>query len=138
MCFFVFRLFWAYVGQPHGHISWVKSKPFTSINSTNQRTIHEDFMKKIFRIGGAGKWVFFDAAILNFLSRPFWFFFLLHLCEKSSPFIWGIIFFCTMNSSSRILKKTSFQFFCTRLYSMMKNWTIFFKAFSSYSNMIQF
>ena len=55
-----------------------------------------------------GHFEFSKSAILNF--------FLLHLCEKSSPFIWGIIFFCTMNGSSRILKKTSFQFFCTRLY----------------------
>ena len=55
-----------------------------------------------------GHFEFSKSAILNF--------FLLHLCEKSSPFIWGIIFFCNMDGSSRILKKTSFQFFCTRLY----------------------
>ena len=56
-----------------------------------------------------GHFEFSKSAILNF--------FLLHLCEKSSPFIWGIIFFCTMEGFFRILKKTSFQLFCTRLYA---------------------
>ena len=27
--------FWAYVGQPHGHIHWATSMPFASINPTN-------------------------------------------------------------------------------------------------------
>ena len=45
---------------------------FTSINSTNQRTNPWNFHEKILRIGGAGKWVFFESAILNFLNRPFW------------------------------------------------------------------
>ena len=48
---------------------------FASINSTNPRTNPWNFHEKILRIGGAGKWGFFEAAILNFLSRPFWFFF---------------------------------------------------------------
>ena len=61
-----------------------------------------------------GHFEFSKSAILNF--------FLLHLCEKSSPFIWGIIFFCTMNGFFRILKKTSFQFFCTRLYNNNNNY----------------
>ena len=55
-----------------------------------------------------GHFEFSKSAILNF--------FLLHLCEKSSPFIWGIIFLCTMDGFFRILKKTSFQLFCIRLY----------------------
>ena len=33
-----FACFCAYVGQPHDHIKWDKSMPFTSINSTNPRT----------------------------------------------------------------------------------------------------
>ena len=49
--------------------------PFASINSTNPRTNPWNFHEKILRIGGAGKWDFFEAAILNFLSRPFWIFF---------------------------------------------------------------
>ena len=49
--------------------------PFASINSTNPRTNPWKFHEKILRIGGAGKWGFFEAAILNFLSRPFWIFF---------------------------------------------------------------
>ena len=67
-----------------------------------------------------GHFEFSKSAILNF--------FLLHLCEKSSPFIWGIIFFCTMDGFFRILKKTSFQLFCTRLYLKFFD---FFQLFSS-------
>ena len=67
--------FWACVGQPDNHISWAKPMPFSSINSTNPRTNAWKFHEKILRIGGAGKWGFFEAAILNFLSRPFWIFF---------------------------------------------------------------
>ena len=74
--FFVFSgCFWAYVGQPHDLISWAVPMPFASINSTNPRSNPWEFHEKILRIGGAGKWVFFEAAILNFLSRPFWIFF---------------------------------------------------------------
>ena len=47
--------------------------PFASINSTNPRTNPWNFQKKILRIGGAGKWVFFEAAILNFFFRFFCF-----------------------------------------------------------------
>ena len=55
-----------------------------------------------------GHFEFSKSAILNF--------FLLHLCEKSSPFIWGIIFFCTMDGFSRILEKKLSELLCTRLY----------------------
>jgi hypothetical protein len=62
-----FARFWAYVGQPHGHIGWATSMPFASINSTNPRTNPWSFHKK-----------YWELAILKnvfFLSRPFWFFF---------------------------------------------------------------
>ena len=52
----------------------------------------------------------------EFLSRPFWIFFLLHLIEKCSPFLWGIIFFCTMDGFSTILEKKLSELLCTRLY----------------------
>ena len=69
--FFVFLdCFWAYVGQPHHHISWATPMPFASINSTNPRTDPWKFHEKILRIGGAGKW--------DFLSRPFWIFWVGH------------------------------------------------------------
>ena len=55
-----------------------------------------------------GHFEFSTSAILNF--------FLLNLCEKSSPFIWGIIFFCTMDGFSRILEKKLYELQCTRLY----------------------
>ena len=65
--FELFGCFWAYVGQPHGHIGWATSMPFTSINSTNPRTNPWNYRE-----------IFWELAILKisvFLSRPFWFFF---------------------------------------------------------------
>ena len=38
-----------------------------------------------------------------------------HLNEKSSPFISGIIYFCTFDGFFRILVKTSSELICTRL-----------------------
>ena len=55
-----------------------------------------------------GHFEFFESAILNF--------FLLHFSEKPRTFIWGIIFFCTMDSFSRILEKKLSELLCTRLY----------------------
>ena len=81
----VLTIFWAYVGQPDGHIVWVTLMPFASINSTNPRIDPWEFHEKILRIGGAGKWGFFEAAILNLLSRPFWNFFASSLW-KIQPF----------------------------------------------------
>ena len=76
------------------------------------------FSWKILRIGGAGKWPFFELAILNFFfSRRIFFCFI--SMKTSSPFIWGIIYFCTMDGFFRILEKTSFQLICTRLYVLL-------------------
>ena len=68
-----------------------------------QGPIHENFMKKYWELAELENEVF--------LRRPFWIFwvghfelFLLHFSEKPSPFIWGIIFFCIMDDSSRILE----------------------------------
>ena len=36
--------------------------------------------------------------------------------KTSLPFIWGIIFFCTMDGFFRILENTSSELICTRLY----------------------
>ena len=55
--------FWAYVGQPHDHISRATPMPFASIRSTNPRINPWNFHDKILRIGGAGKWGFFELAI---------------------------------------------------------------------------
>ena len=105
--FFVFLgCFWAYVGQPHSHISWATPMPFASINSTNPRTNPWNFQEKILRIGGAGKWAFF--------SRPFWICFF--PMTKTLVFIWGIIFFCTMDGFFRILEKRLSELICTWLY----------------------
>ena len=69
--------FWAYVGQPHGHIDWAKSMPFASINSTNPRTHPAQFGKKILRIDRLAKWGFFESAILDFFFQKKKFFFCL-------------------------------------------------------------
>jgi len=90
--FCVFRLF---VGQPHDHISWDISMPFASINSTNPRTNPWNFHEKILRIGGAGKWGFFEAAILNFLSRPFWIFFCF-ISVKNPALLYEVSFFSAL------------------------------------------
>ena len=65
IAFFVFGHFWAYVGQPYGHIGWATSMPFASINFTNLRINPWNFHKKILRIG--------DFEKRCFLSWPFWF-----------------------------------------------------------------
>ena len=127
--FFVFSgFFWAYVGQPHDHIGWATTMPFTSINPTNPRTNPWKFHEKILRIGGAGKW--------GFLSRPFWISlfqkkitFCFILMKTSSPFIWGIIYFCTMDSFFRISEKTSSELMNTTVfqpyYTLLNRWAYY-------------
>ena len=90
-----FSHFWAYVGQPHDHIGWAKSMPFASVNPTNPRTNPWKFHEKILRIGGAGKWCFFEAAILNFLSRPFWIFFRF-ISVKNPAHLYEVSFFSAL------------------------------------------
>ena len=69
--------------------------PFASINSTNPRTNPWNFHEKILRIGGAGKWGFFEAAILNFLSRPFWIFFCF-ISVKNPALLYEVSFFSAL------------------------------------------
>ena len=65
--FFVFLgHFWAYVGQPHGHMGWAKSMPFASINSTNPRTNPWNFHEKILRIDEARKWLLFSFLVFGY------------------------------------------------------------------------
>ena len=80
--FFVFLgCFWAYVRQPHDHISWAELMAFASINPTNPRTNLWNFHEKFLRICDFEKW-------------PFWIFFpkknffLLHSHENQSKFTW--------------------------------------------------
>ena len=110
--FCVFRLFWAYVGQPHDHISWAKPMPFASINSTNPRTDPWEFHEKILRIGGAGKWGFFEAAILNFLSRPFWNFFCF-IFVKNPALLYEVTFF----SAPWMVFPESWERSCSKFYA---------------------
>ena len=99
--------FRAYVRQPHDHISWATPMRFTSINSTNPRTNPWNFHEKILRIGGAGKWGFFWVGHFDF--------FCFISMKTSSPFIWGIIYFCNMDVFLRILENTWSELIYTRL-----------------------
>ena len=76
-------------------MGWAKSMPFASINPTNPRTNPWNFHEKILRIGGAGKWGFFEAAILNFLSRPFWIFFCF-ISVKNPALLYEVSFFSAL------------------------------------------
>ena len=87
--------FWAYGGQSHNNIGWAMPMPFASINPTNPRTNLWNFHEKILRIGGAGKWGFFEAAILNFLSRPFWIFFCF-ITVKNPALLYDVSFFSAL------------------------------------------
>ena len=87
--------FGAHARQPHNHIGWATSMPYSSINPTNPRTNPWNFHEKILRIGGAGKWDFFEAAILNFLSRPFWIFFCF-ISVKNPALLYEVSFFSAL------------------------------------------
>ena len=86
-------LFWAYVGQPDGHIGWVTLMPFASINPTNPRTNLWNFHKKISRIGDFEKRRFWKMAILKighfdfFSSKKIFFF--CFILMKISPNLYG-------------------------------------------------
>ena len=81
-----------------------------------QGPIHENFMKKYWELAELENEVFFWGGHFEFFESANLNFFLLHLSEKSSPFIWGIIFFCTMNGFFRMLEKRLSELICTRLY----------------------
>ena len=103
---FVFSvLFWGYIGQPDNHIGWATSLPFTSIYSIHQRTNPWKFHKKVLRIGWAGKWLFLRPP---FFPSSHW--------KTTLFFIWGIIYFWTIDVFFRILEKTSSELICTWLY----------------------
>ena len=66
----IFRLFWAYVGQPGDHTGWGTSMPFASFFFTYPRTNPWNFCEKILRIGGAGD-IIFVFWLLGFSKKLF-------------------------------------------------------------------
>ena len=66
-----FGCFWAFVGQPHGHICWATSMPFASINPTNPRT----HLRIFWELAILKNELFFESAILNFFFEKKKFFF---------------------------------------------------------------
>ena len=110
-----FACFWAYVRQPHSHISWAIPMPFASINSTNQRTNPWNFQKKNIENWRSWKMTFWGF----FLVFGYWIF-----LEKSffsmiitMVFIWVSLYFCTMDVFFRILKKALSELICLQLYT---------------------
>ena len=61
----------------------------------NLSDLPKKFWQKILRIGRAGKWHFFEAAILNFLSRPFWIFFCF-ISVKNPALLYEVTFFSAL------------------------------------------
>ena len=94
---------WAYIRQPDDHIGWTKWMPFALTDPTHPRTNLWNFGKNCSAFGGG--W-----------SRPFWIFFcFISLKNAARLYVWGIIFFCTMDGFSRILEKKLSELLCTRL-----------------------
>ena len=79
----LFGCFWAFVGQPHGHICWATSIPFASFNPTNPRTHLRNFREKILRIGDLEKWAFLSRPLIIFFSKKKIFFCFIELfCQN--------------------------------------------------------
>ena len=76
------------------------------IHILTQEPIHEIFTKNIENWRVSGKWPFLLGGHFEFCIISM---------KTSSPFIWGIIYFCTMDGFFRILEKTSSELICTRL-----------------------
>ena len=85
-----------------------------------QGPVHEIFMKKYWELADLENEVFWGGHF-EFSKLAILDFFLLHISEKPSPFIRGIIFFCTMDGFSRILEKKGGWLLCTRLYIRIPN-----------------
>mgnify|MGYP006863754305 CR=1 FL=1 len=96
---------------------------FVSINPTNPRTNPWNFHEKILRIGGAGKWGFFEAAILNFLSRQFWNFFCF-ISVKNPALSYEVSFSSALwmvsSESWKRLHSNSFAHDCTYVFIVAK------------------
>ena len=87
--FFVFfGCFWAYVGQPHGHIGWATSMPFASINPTNPRANLLNFHEIFFENWRFWKIQFFWVGHFEFFFF-FKHFFFCFIPMKISPNLYG-------------------------------------------------
>ena len=54
--------------------------------------------------------------------------------KRPKAFLWGIIYFCTMDGFFRILEKTSSELICTRLYILDFYWNPFIFSLSDSSD----
>ena len=102
----VLALFWAYVGQPDGHIGWVTLMPFASINPTNPRTNPWNFGGNCSTFGEVEKLSFFESAILNyfFQKKNFFCFIPMKTCQsllvsKDFSKFWWLPWFPAPNST---------------------------------------
>ena len=92
----ILALFWAYVGQPEGHIGWVTLTPFSSINSTNPRTNLGNFGDNCSAFGSTWKSQFFRVGhfeffFSNFFSNFFFFFFFFFIFFFFASFFFKLV-----------------------------------------------
>ena len=80
--------FWAYVGEPHGHIGWAKSMPFASINqSYYPKDPSRSIWQKNIENWPFGKMRFFWVGHFGFFFRKKNNFFLLNPMKNSQRFL---------------------------------------------------
>ena len=84
--------------------------PFKSINCTHPRTNPRNFQEKILRIGEARKMTCL-VFVFSFLVIG-----LFKIQKTPRRFIWGSVYFCTVDGFFRILKKAVSELICIRLY----------------------
>ena len=101
--------FWAYFGQHVNHIGWATSMRFASIYPFYPKTNPWNFLyKKYWGLGELENALFWFLVIGFFKKKK-------NQMKISLALIWGIIYFCTMDGSFRILEKTSSELICTWL-----------------------
>ena len=108
--------FWAYLRQPHDHIGWATPMPLASINSTNQKDQSMKFLRKNIENWWRWKTSFFIVSHFEFFFPKKKNCLCFFPMKTTLAFIWGLIFFCTIDGFLRILEKTSSELICTRLY----------------------
>ena len=118
------KLFW-----PTARKNYSSDRETLLIKILGFRNMQEKLENVIFQflngkldIGGARKWHFFWFLIIGFVKCLFCFI----PMKISLPFIWGIVYFWTMDGFFRMLKKTSSELICTSLYilSYFQNYKI--------------
>ena len=117
-CIFLFLgCFWTY-------LCWTDSQSYR-LSHTNARGINQfyyskdqsmKFSWKNIENWRSWKMIFFWVGHFQFFLQKNKKNFCFISMKTSSPFLWGIIYFCTMDGFFRILENISSKLICTRLY----------------------